>query len=334
MPAQPRRALRIRPYRLLCTVCATGRLTQPDSATAELLGAIRACPDRPLQLVCDAGGVYAWQDPGAAGDSGEGSDSNRKRDLDILQRLDLPPGAILPARTLLHRVLKAITTTDGLCGQRDAADSGWAGCARAASGDYELGRAKGVAAIIPARDRAEMEAEKQRSIEALRSAEQVTIRPHLLMCAVCQYGAGVRPPLAEDNLPELLQVILTERPDLPITMSRGADWMMCAPCPNRVPQLNACVNVAGSGGLSNEKRDLDLLRVLGLGYGTTMPARALYLLLLERVPSTAPICARDNPPLSVWWDPCGEHNHADPRGNEGYRKGRTALLRQLRPPAE
>ena len=132
--------------------------------------------------------------------------------------------------------------------------------------------------------------------------------------------------MANDNLPELLQIILTERPDLPVTLVRGADWMMCAPCPRRVPELNACVNVAGSGGLSNELRDLDLLELLGLHYGDTLPARELYLLLLDRVPLTTLVCARDNPGLSVWWDNCGARDHADAQGNANYRKGREELL--------
>ncbi len=326
MPTPPRRPLKVRPYRLLCAICEIGR----GSRSSQLLRAIRAWPDRPVQLVCNAGCVYAWQDPGTGDDSPEGPEFNRKRDLDILQRLDLAPGCTLPARTLLHRVLDTIPTVAGICTYDQVTGPAWRGCSRATDGDYERAHALGIAGLVPPRDTEERAREKARSLAALEQADEVTVRPHLLMCCVCQYGAGVRPPLDADNLPELLQIVLSGGRSVRIRLAPGADWMMCAPCPYRVPELNACVNVAGSGGLSNEKRDLDLLQKLGLRYGDSMPAREIFLLLLERVPSTAPICARSNPRPSVWWDPCGERDCDNPRGNKHYRSGRRALLRRLR----
>jgi hypothetical protein len=105
--------------------------------------------------------------------------------------------------------------------------------------------------------------------------------------------------------------------------------MMCAPCPARVPKLNACVNVLGSGGLSNEKRDLDMLQKLGLTFGSTMKARELYRLIFEKIPTTQEICKREgNHSPSVWWDGCGENNCT--KGSESYEKGRTILMEKLR----
>ena len=167
---------------------------------------------------------------------------------------------------------------------------------------------------------------------AVRSGKGITIRPHILLCAVCQYGAGVHPPYKEDNLPEFLEMVLTTHPELPVTMAESADWMMCAPCPKRVPALNACANVLGSGGLSNEKRDLDTLQCLGLRYGSTLPAGDLYRLILEKIPSTQPICGRENVCPSVWWDGCGENNRS--QGNESYTKGWALLLEKLGGSAE
>jgi len=154
------------------------------------------------------------------------------------------------------------------------------------------------------------------------------IRPHVAMCAICNYGShdGTPTPLAADNIVEFIR-ILRERPETPVTMAQGADWMVCAPCGRRVPEMNACVNVYGSGGLSNEKRDLDLLQVLGLTFGGTLPGRDFLRLLLARVPSTQGICRRDNPDLSVWWDGCGQANRVG--GNAGYARGRELLLREL-----
>jgi len=322
-------AIEVRPYQVLCAICHVGAEECPPGVRA-LTDAIAAGPDRPITLVCNAGGVFAYQQPGTDSDSDDGPEFNCKRDLDILQRLDLAPGSTPPARTLLMLTMAAIPTVKGICGYDRVTADIWRGCAHADSGRYERNRELGVAPFIAARPEEELVGEKLRSMEALHSASEVTIRPHLLMCATCQYGAGIRPPLRDDNLPELLELILSERPDLPIRFAPGADWMMCAPCPARVPELNACVNTMGSGGLSNQKRDLDLLRLLGLGYGSSLPARELLLLLFERVRSTREVCGRDNRLPSVWWDGCGEHNHENPQGNENHRKGRRALLRRLR----
>jgi hypothetical protein len=148
---------------------------------------------------------------------------------------------------------------------------------------------------------------------------------------VCQYGGGVRPPFKPDNLPELVEMVLTIKPDIPITLVRGADWMMCAPCAARAPELNACVcGPISSGGLYNELKDLNLLQRLGLTYGTTMKARELFKLIFERVPSALGVCALNNhgnPPNSFWWDPCGESNVKG--GNKNYEKGRKELLSSI-----
>jgi len=321
-------SLTVRPYQLLCLICSVGEGGPREGKLKALLEAVRANPDRPITVTCNAGDVYAYQDPGTAEDTPEGSDYNRKRDLDILQRMSWPPGITLPARTAFLCLLQQIPTVSGLCGYDAVTTEAWQGCPKARSGNYERGRQKGITALIPPRSEEEMAREKERSLQALYSAEGVTIRPHLLLCAVCQYGGGVRPPFKADNLPELLDLILHRNPDLLIRMARGADWMMCAPCPQRVPELNACVNVLGSGGLSNEKRDLDTLQRLGLQFGSTLKARELYRLIFDRIPTTQDLCQREgNCCPSVWWDGCGESNVKE--GNANYEKGRKELREKL-----
>jgi len=327
---QERTSLAIRPYQLLCVVCSLGE-EEPARRDEKLEGikqAIRQHPDMPITLSCNAGDVYAYQDPGTSDDTPEGADYNRKRDLDILQRMNWPPGITLPARTAFMCVLKAIATVAGICAYDAVTSASWRGCPKARSGNYERGRQKGIAAIIPSRREDEMAREKDASLDALYSAKEVTIRPHILLCAVCQYGGGTRPPFKPDNLPEFLQMILGDKPDVPVKMARQADWMMCAPCPARVPELNACVNVLGSGGLSNEKRDLDVLQKLGLQFGSVMEARELYRLIFERIPTTQDICRREGSlSPSVWWDGCGESNCA--QGNANYERGRRELMARL-----
>lgn len=282
----------------------------------------------PITLRCNALDVYAYQDPGSADDMAGGPELNRQRDLDILCRLDLAPGSTLPARTLLYRVLRAVPTVHGVCGGGPAASAAWQGCSRACEGSYEAGIKAGIEALIPPRDPEEMQREKRASVAAMEQGGELRVRPHVAMCAICHYGnsAGASAPLAADNIVEFIR-ILRERPQTPVTMAQGADWMVCAPCGRRVAALNACVNVFGSGGLSNEKRDLDLLRTLGLTYGSSLPGRDFLRLLLNRVATTQDICRRDNPDLSVWWDGCGNANRS--AGNPGYAKGREMLLREL-----
>ncbi|MEW6355864.1 MAG: hypothetical protein AB1696_06050 [Planctomycetota bacterium] len=323
-------SLTLRPYLALCVVCSLGEgpsMPQEEKLN-DVLRQIRENPDMPVALRCNAGDVYVYQDRGIAEDTPESVEFNRKRDLDILAALDLAPGSVLPARTLFHLVLKTIPTARGICCYDAVTSDAWRGCPRAGSGCYEKGREKGTAAIISPRGEDEMAKEKEKSLAAMYAAEAISIRPHILLCAVCQYGGGTRPPFKPDNLPEFIQHIL-KNPDTLVALAEGADWMMCAPCPRRVPELNACVNVLGSGGLSNQKRDLDVLQVLGLCYGSTMKAKDLYRLIFERIPTTREVCRRQNLPPSVWWDGCGENNDRNPRGNENYEKGREMLKKEF-----
>ena len=331
--------LTLRPYQLLCIICSRGEegRAPTNEKLAGIIEAIERNPDLPITLACNAGDVYVYQDPGTqegakragAASHPEGADFNRKRDLDILQKLDLPPGCILPARILFRHLLNMIKTVVGICGYESATSADWVGCPKAKSGSYENGHRKGITGLIPPRSEQELAREKGASLRALYETKAVRIRPHILLCAVCQYGSGVRPPFKPDNLPELVEMVLTKKPDIPVTLVRGADWMMCAPCAARVPELNACVcGPIGSGGLYNELKDLNVLQRAGLTYGTTMKARSLFKLLLEKIPTIVGICALRNDgkaPNSFWWDPCGEKK---PPTN--YEKGREALLEELR----
>ena len=320
----------LRPHELLCIVCTMGggRRGREDQRSRELIATIRANPQIPVTVRCDGGELFGYQDPGTAKDTPEGFDFALRRDLEILRRLDLPPGATLPARILFLRLWERISTTEGICSFGTVTSDAWRGCPKAEKGHYEKGHAKGIAAVIPKRPQTEMARDKKQSIKALACAEEIPIRPHLLMCAICQYGNGVRPPFPEDNLPELLQVILNERPDVPIRLVRGADWLMCAPCPYRFDDLNACVTGRNAcGGLYNEIKDLNMLQALGLTYGTVMEGAKLLRLILEEIPEHAGVCALDNsglPPHSVWWNGCDAREAPD-----GYKKGRELLLPKL-----
>jgi hypothetical protein len=328
MNAPPGGAMRLRPYQLLCAICETGQngAACANEKLRRILEEIRRRPDVPITLVCNLREVFGFQTSGPADDTSEGADFNKRRDLDILLRLNLPPGVTLSARILLHRLLDTIPTVSGICDFATVTSEAWTGCPKAKSGCYEKGREKGIAAIIPARTKDEMAAAKRASWEAMHQARStgIAVKPHLLLCSVCQYGDGARPPYPEDNLPELLQLVLKE-PGTLITMTEGAPWMVCGPCPMRVAELNACVNIQGSGGLTNQLRDLRTLQLLGMSFGSTMNAQELYRRLLERVPSTLPVCRFESLTPSVWSDPCG----ARTTNSDSYRKGRELLIKEL-----
>jgi len=313
----------LRPCQLLCAVCSLGAGDPgaTDGKTRTILDAVRKTPDMPITLRCSVGDVFAYQDIGRADDTPEGAEFNARRDLEILYKLNLAPGCTLPARIIFNRMLETIEQVSGICGYPSVTSDDWKGCPKANSGSYERGRERGIAAIIPPRDENEMKRDKVASLAAMYKAEAISSRPHILLCAVCQYGGGTRPPYPEDNLPELIELILKE-PDTVLMMARHADWMMCAPCPNRSPGLNGCVNNKGSGGLPNELRDLRVLQKLGLTYGSRLKARDLYKLIFERIPGTLEICRLDHAKPSVWWSGCGSAT-AD---SESYDKGRKTLM--------
>ena len=178
--------------------------------------------------------------------------------------------------------------------------------------------------MIPVRSAPEMGADKKRSISDMEKAQPIDVRPHILLCSLCQYGAGTRPPFAEDNLPELVQMIL-KKPDIRIRMAPHADWMMCAPCPYRVAATRACVNNKGSGGLPNQMRDLRVLQKLGLTFGSILPARELYRRIFKRIPGTLEICRIEPGRPSVWWTGCGAAEADSPN----FAKGRKQLMKLL-----
>jgi hypothetical protein len=269
--------------------------------------------------------MFDYQDSGTAEDTPESDEFNRLRDINVLQILDLELGCILPARILFRNVLSGISSVSDICSYNTVTGDAWKGCPKAASGNYERGLKKGINALFAPRDEEEMAQEKKKSIEALNSASVVTVRPHILVCAVCQYGDGVRPPFKADNLPEMLEIIINRNHDLPIRMAPGADWMICAPCATRSPKLNACMN---TGEIVSQQRDLKLLQKLGLKYGSTIKARDLYRLIFERVTTThgtPDICLKPNTMPSLWCDSCGGNTPI-----ERYEKGKKELIEKLK----
>ncbi len=316
--------LEVRPYQLMCIVCRIGRGQTRDLGDVrltEILAAVREDPAIPIRLRSNADSVYRYQNPGPAEDSPEGELFNAKRDLDILQKLGLVPGDTRPAVDLFERLLAKVPAAKGICGYETVTADAWRGCPRASSGDYEKGHALGIGAIIPPRDKQEKADFKKASAAAIYQAKALRIRPHHLMCMSCFYGARMDKlaPIQEDNLFEAIDAI-QKNPDVPVTLIRGT-CMICPPCSRYDPKTRQCLG-GKSMALRDQKKDLDVLQKLGLEYGDTLPARRLYELLYERIPSTRDVCGYgDGEERAFEWRICG-----DPEGQQSYLKARAAML--------
>lgn len=315
--------LPVRPYQLMCLVCRIGKGDLDDLGDRQLtaiLKAVRQDPKLPLTLRCNVDTVYRYQNPGHAADTSEGDLFNAKRDLDIVHKLGLVPGDTRPAMDLIERLLTNITQARGICAYETVTSDTWRGCELANSGNYEKGRAAGIKAIIPPRDPHEKATYKKTSAEAVYQASTLRIRPHHLLCMSCFFGRHEKlAPIQEDNLFEAIDVI-QKKPDIPVMLIAGV-CMICPPCKLYEPAAKLCVG-GRSMALRDQKKDLDVLQKLGLKYGDTLPARKLFQLIYERIPSTRDICGYgDGKVRATEWSICDGAQKDD-----AYQKARQAQL--------
>ena len=311
--------IKLRPYQVLCIVCSVGEIFFKDEKLKQILDIVRKEPNIPITLQCNVSSIYRYQNPGVDNDSPEGSLYNIKRDLDILQKLGLAPGATLPARELFIRLLKEIKTVKGICFYENVTSRAWEECSKAKNGYYEKVVEKGISEIIPARSGNDKSKAKKESVNKIYSAKKLFIRPHHLMCVTCFLGRGFTAPIKEDNLYEVLDIVC-KNPDIPISLIEGC-CMICPPCSGYEPKTNLCV--AGCG-LRDEKKDLDVLQKLGLVYGSTMKARDVYRLLFEKIRTGAEICGYGNKETtSPEWTICSGVK------DKAYEKGREMLIKKL-----
>ena len=316
--------LDVRPYELMYIVCRIGQGSSSDLGDERLtliLGSVRNNPIVPIRLRCNTYTLFSFQNPGHDEDTGESELVNCKRDLDILQRLGLVPGATRPALDLFRRLLKSIPDAKEICGFSEAGGGTWRGSAAFSAEDYAKGHALGIEAIIPPRDRKEMARVKKETAQELYNAEGLRIRPHHLMCMACLVGDQEDiAPIEEDHIVEVVDII-RKNPDIRITLVRGC-CMICPPCSDYHPSTGLCIG-GESMGLRDHKKDLDVLRILGLKYGDSLPARQLLADLFAKIHSTIQICGfGDGIERSPEWKVC-----SGPDGNENYVKARAVGLR-------
>ena len=313
-------AVTMQARQLLGTVCVAGGADCPliDSGEARhILDQVNRDPSIAIRLVSDADEIPHYESLTA--DDYANLDKvavfNRKRDLDVLQRLGLAPGDTRRSRYLYTLLFSRIETPDGIC----AYDTpGWEGCPMARSGAYESVRAKGWQAMVYDRSAEDKPEARKRSVERIRKDDRLFIRPHHLMCLSCWYGASDgKTARTNDTLDEIYQRIRRD-PEVEITLVEG-NCEACHCCDGFHPESTRCVHAGGL--IRDYKKDLDCFQKLGIMPGATMRARDLFELLYERIPSTTDVCGYgDGVVRSEEWRVCG-----GPDGNSGYLRARETL---------
>jgi hypothetical protein len=112
-----------------------------------LLRSVRQNPVLPLTLRCNVSTAYAYQNPGHDPDTPQGELYNLRRDLRILQRLELVPGDTRPAIELFRCLLENVESAQGILWLDEITSDAWVGEPRERCYDQE-GRALGLEAII------------------------------------------------------------------------------------------------------------------------------------------------------------------------------------------
>ncbi len=305
--------INIRAHQLLSLVCVLGGAKCPLMETTkakEVLQRLGSDPTTAIRLISNADDVPHYTKLAQTNKPPPDAQEvlNRKRDLDVLQRLGLAPGDTRRARYLYELLFKRIETLKGICAHDTP---GWEGCPLAKSGAYERVRAKGWKAVVYQRTDQEREQYRRRNVQRVEKDERLFVRPHHLMCLSCWYAGGKnKSPRSNDTLFEIWQRIRRE-PDVPITLVEGT-CMACDCCDGFHPSNGRCVHSCGL--IRDYKKDLDVFQKLGLMPGATLKARELFALLFQRIPSTRDICAYgDGIERSEEWKIC-----SGPDGNPGY----------------
>lgn len=285
----------LRPHHLLCLFCLKGGGDPPDRdewKLDEVLGKIQE--DRNLLITlqtafnCIGGPTTqpTMYDP-----------ATRRKDLQVLQKLNLAPGDTRSAYWLLSLALpRFIPTLWNVCNLNGESGPAWKECPVAHTEAYHRGTQAGV---CPVRSAEEMASAKAESCQEIEKCERLRIRAHHLLCIMAFWGRFLDEPIAADNLWEPL-VRMRENPDIEVELIEGA-CQVCPPCSVFDPKREIC---DGACGLRDRLKDLNTFQRLGLAPGDVRTARELYDLIYERIDDISQICGGNNPD-NIEWANCG-----------------------------
>ena len=303
------------PQHLLCACCLKGGGEVPVSCrdgAQKALDLARSAPDCHVKL------ISAFDEAGARNARFyTTTPQERKRDLDILQKLGLTPETVRTPRVLYELLARRIPSPIPICGQCVRETDTWHNCPLVKSGAYE----NGLREMIPQRTAAEKCQSKQSSCARLQALDAIPVRAHHLLCMLCIAGSAENlTPLEEDNLVELLMRIL-ENPSVPIILKEGpGECMVCPPCHAFDQKTGLCVV---SMSLRDRRKDLTVLERIGCTPEDTLPAKELLSRILQNIPQVAGLCIFDQE-TSFEWASCQMPS------DDVYEKGLTRVCRALK----
>ncbi len=226
---------------------------------------------------------------------------DRRKDLDVLQRLGLCYGDIRTARDLFYRISVEIPNLEGICKYIENCYGTWSECVLARKAHYIEGNYP----LLQAQSEEKMAKAKSASCEALLKADHIYIRAHHLLCIVCYIGNEKNDvPLPEDNLYETWMK-MRENPDIKVTIVEGpGKCCICPPCHSYIPERGICVAACH---LRDRKKDLDTCVAIGITPGDTLTAKELYERIYKKIPHVTSICSYEKT-TNYEWQGCGGAN--------------------------
>ena len=306
---------------LLGTVCVAGGAECPlfreREDALEVLQRVKRDPSASIRLTSSADRVphYSMLEDADYARLNRKGVLNRKRDLDVLQRLGLSPGDTRRARYLYELLFQRIDTPVGVCAHDTP---GWEGCPLARSGAYECVQGKRWKEIVYDRPEQAMSEARRLSVDRIRTGGVLSVRPHHLMCMSCWVGGtGGKGERGNDTLDAIWRRICDD-PDVEISLVEG-NCEACHCCDGFHTESTRCVHACGM--LRDYKKDLDVFQKIDLMPGDTMNARELLKLIYRKITSTTEVCGYGTgEATSHEWSVC-----SGPQGNTGYVEARETV---------
>lgn len=150
----------------------------------------------------------------------------------------------------------------------------------------------------------------------MKSRVPINLRPYQLMCLVCRHAAAHPDQYGQANRLDAILNSIRSNPEQPLQLTCNVDSVYAWQNPGSAEDTP-------EGALFNVKRDLDILRELGLVPGDTRPALELFSRLILKIPACQGICGYPSNTSPDWtgcrWANSGHYE-------EGVRRGIAALI--------
>ena len=144
-----------------------------------------------------------------------------------------------------------------------------------------------------------------------KTPKPLTLRPYQLLCAVCSLGEEGSNSAQQYAKCREIRDAVRNNPDMPITLACHAGALYAY-------QDSGTKEDTPESEEFNRKRDLDVLQILGLAPGCTLPARAIFKTLLMGVSTVSGICGYQVVTGEAWK---GCPKAASGNYERGYEKG-------------